>query len=461
MADISHAGAGEPARPENAAPSTQIGSARTTISDETSQNPATGGHLAGPAQWLDAPDAPAAWSVQDARQPLPRDDLDSTGSAPAPTSPVPPPPRQLAPAHPRLTAQRIIAPTPESVLRPPRAAEAAQPFDPDEAPWAEIAAPDAPRDLRPLRRFRLRGGGAVPRPDIPPADPAPSRIAYRLHRLWLRPMVRVLVRVGLPAWLLVMGGGALVADADRRAFIAAQWDGLQSGLATRPEFQVSDLTVSGASPTVEVAVRAMAPQTWPVSSFGLDLEALRAEIEALDAVARADLRVGADRRLSIVITERIPAAIWNSDEGLVLLDADGHRTARLLAREGRPDLPLLAGPGAARAVPEALSLMTVAAPLRRDVVGLVRMGERRWDLVLTGERRILLPETGAVAALERVLAQDDAQELLTRDIVHVDMRLPGRPTVRMSEAAVAEYRRMRTAATRAAAAETPAGGAMR
>nr|WP_242512058.1 cell division protein FtsQ/DivIB [Rhodobaculum claviforme] len=302
-----------------------------------------------------------------------------------------------------------------------------------------------------------------PRSAATAVDPAPSRIAYRLHRLWLRPMVRVLVRVGLPAWLLVMVVGALASDADRRAWVGAQWEGVQSSLATRPEFQIAGLAVSGASPTVEVAVRAMAPQDWPVSSFGLDLEALRAEIETLDAVARADLRVGIDRRLAISVTERVPAAVWSTGDGLVLLDADGHRTARLLAREGRADLPLLGGSGAAAAVPEALALMAAAAPLWRDIIGLVRVGERRWDVVLTGDRRILLPETGAVAALERVLAQDQSQELLSRDVVQVDMRLPGRPTVRMSDAAVAELRRIRAAAAAMAASEggQTAGGAMR
>ena len=33
-------------------------------------------------------------------------------------------------------------------------------------------------------------------------DPAPSRLAYKLHRMWLRPTVRRLVRVGGPIVLL-------------------------------------------------------------------------------------------------------------------------------------------------------------------------------------------------------------------------------------------------------------------
>jgi cell division protein FtsQ len=256
-------------------------------------------------------------------------------------------------------------------------------------------------------------------------------------------MVRVLVRVGLPAWLLAMAVGLVLSDPDRRTALTHVWTELREGLESRPEFQVTGLAIEGASAPVEAALRALAPQEWPVSSFRLDPETLRLAFEALDAVAVADLRVRADGVLEARITERVPAAVWQTADGLALVDAEGHRIARLLARAARPDLPLIAGTGADRAVPEALALSAAAAPLGEILIGLVRVGERRWDVVLEGERLILLPETGAIAALERVLAQDAAEDLLDRDISHVDMRLPDRSTLRLSGAAIEEVRRVR------------------
>jgi cell division protein FtsQ len=67
------------------------------------------------------------------------------------------------------------------------------------------------------------------------------------------------------------------------------------------------------------------------------------------------------------------------------------------------------------------------------------MGDRRWDVVLDRDQRILLPEVGAVAALERVIALEGAQEVLTRDVVRVDMRLRRRPTIQMSEEATQQW----------------------
>ena len=106
-------------------------------------------------------------------------------------------------------------------------------------------------------------------------------------------------------------------------------------------------------------------------------------------------------------------------------------------------MPLIAGDGAENHVEEALSIYAAAGPLLPRVRGLVRMGERRWDLVLDRDQRILLPETGAVQALERVIALNQAQEMLARDLMVVDMRLDNRPTIRIAERAVEEWWRIR------------------
>ena len=56
--------------------------------------------------------------------------------------------------------------------------------------------------------------------------------------------------------------------------------------------------------------------------------------------------------------------------------------------------------------------------------------------------RILLPEARPVQALERVIALNEAQELLERDVAVVDMRLSERPTVRMNEDALDHWWRV-------------------
>ena len=71
-----------------------------------------------------------------------------------------------------------------------------------------------------------------------------------------------------------------------------------------------------------------------MSSFDLDLLALRAKAEAMDAVAAAELRVRSGGVLQVTITEREPMLVWRKDDARIeMLDAQGHRVAALAARQ--------------------------------------------------------------------------------------------------------------------------------
>lgn len=284
-------------------------------------------------------------------------------------------------------------------------------------------------------------GRPLPRPDAPRRDPAPSRWQYRMQRLWLTPLFRMLFRVGLP--LLVVAGvtAAVLQNDTRRAAIAQSFADLRTKFEQRPEFRVSLLSVEGASRDLTDAVRAKLALKLPQSSFDLDMNALQQKAESMDAVAKAELRVRAGGVLQVVVTERDPAAIWRTDAGLVLLDATGHRVAGLLARADRADLPLVAGQGADAAMPEALAILDAAQPISARLRGLVRMGERRWDLVLDRDQRILLPSDHPVAAVERLLALDQAEKLLDRDILSIDLRNQDRPALRLAPFALNELRK--------------------
>ena len=268
-------------------------------------------------------------------------------------------------------------------------------------------------------------------------DPAPSRIAYRLQRIWLTPLYRRLIRTGVPVLLVAAVAGIWFSSADRRAQVAGVVQDIRARIESRPELQLVRLTVSGASPETAEAIRSGLAIQFPVSSLALDLTGLRAKAEELDAVRRADVRVRPEGTLEVAVTERLPIVVWRNADDLVLLDEAGHRVAGLENRIDRPDLPLIAGPGVQDVVPEALRLLAAAEPLRTRIRGLVRIGERRWNLVLDRGQEIMLPEQDAVAALERVIALDQAEDLLDRDVTVVGMRIGRRPTLRLSEEAIA------------------------
>lgn len=263
-------------------------------------------------------------------------------------------------------------------------------------------------------------------------DPAPSRLSYKIERLWLTPLFRLGVRVGVPFALAFSVGALWLADAGRRDAIRLAYEHVRTSIQERPEFMVTMMAVDGASEPVDKAIRKMLPVELPVSSFKLDLEAMRATVEQIDAVASADLHVRKKGVLQITVTERKPEILWRSAYGLEMLDRSGHRVATLLDRSARPELPVIAGEGADGKVDEALQLFAAAGPLEPRMRGLVRIGDRRWDVVLDRDQRILLPEDDPVSALQRVAALDSAQDLMARDLTIMDMRNSARPTVRLA-----------------------------
>lgn len=267
-------------------------------------------------------------------------------------------------------------------------------------------------------------------------DPSPSRWRYRLDRLGRRGYVRfALRRLLIPAGLalIVMSGwsspwvNAQVSDLAARA---------RAAVVDRPEFAVTRLDLNGGSPDLQARVAARLDLRLPVSSLDLDLAALKVEVETIPGVARAEPKVMADGALRIELAQRAPAALWRWDGQLHLLDRDGVVIGPVTSRADRPDLPLVLGEGADRALGQALALWDAAQPINDQLRGIVRMGERRWSLALGSGILVHLPETDPEAALDRLLRLERDEQVLDREVSVIDLRDPERPTLRMTPRAV-------------------------
>ncbi|AXX97433.1 cell division protein FtsQ/DivIB [Profundibacter amoris] len=273
-------------------------------------------------------------------------------------------------------------------------------------------------------------------------DPAPSRAAYKAQRLMLTPGFRRFLRVGLPVIAIAGAVGIFLSDADRRDALELKVSEMRRAIEERPEFMVNLVAIDGAGDAVAADIREIIPVEFPITAFDLDLEDLRANIAQMDAVDSVDVQVRSGI-LQINVTERVPVLVWRTYEGTILLDATGHRVAPIASREERSDLPLVAGDGADVAVEQALEIITASGPLLARVRGIERIGERRWDLVLDRNQRILLPEDNPIAALERVIALNKAQDMLARDLTVIDMRNGQRPTIRIADNAIEALRQIR------------------
>ena len=264
-----------------------------------------------------------------------------------------------------------------------------------------------------------------------------------MQRWLLTPGIRLGLRIGVPFALCFALGSAFLANEARRDALSIFISETLASIQERPEFMVGAMAIDGASGELAEDIREVVALDFPISSFDLDLERIRGAITGLDPVKSASVRIRPGGILQVDVIERLPVVVWRSRDGLSLLDETGAHVAALSHRALRADLPLIAGRGADRHVPEALALIAAARPLGARLRGLVRVGQRRWDVVLDRGQRVQLPSEEPVRALERVLALNEVQDLLERDVAVVDMRLGARPTIRMTEYAVTNWWKIR------------------
>lgn len=294
--------------------------------------------------------------------------------------------------------------------------------------------------MRPLSAGR-RGSRRGPR-----RDPAPSRLRYRLNRIWLRPGVRRAVNIGIPSLAALLAGWTLIAQFDARERVVAGYEALREAVVRRPQFQITAIDVPDVSADLAEQIRTAAFVSLPANSLEVDVASVRDRVEALGAVERARVRVLTSGVLEIRAIERVAAVVWRSDQGITLLDQGGTWVAEVDSRLRRVDLPLIAGNGADGHVGEALALFAEAAPLRERVRGLVRVGERRWDLVLDRGQTIRLPERDPLAALGHAVALETGQRVFAREVTVMDLRDPRRPILRLSPYGKEELARIRAQA---------------
>ncbi|HEY8591718.1 MAG TPA: cell division protein FtsQ/DivIB [Sphingomicrobium sp.] len=167
----------------------------------------------------------------------------------------------------------------------------------------------------------------------------------------------------------------------------------------------------------------------------VDADAIRARLLQFGWVKDARVLRRLPDTLVIDIVERTPAALWQNQGQLALIDAEGIVLDRVPVNE-MPDLPLLIGPGANRQEQELATLMADVPTLKPQLASATWVGGRRWDLNFQSGETVALPEGygDARTALQKFARNDKQSGLLGRGVVRFDLRVPGKMIVRLPRA---------------------------
>src|SRR3546814_11327366 len=109
--------------------------------------------------------------------------------------------------------------------------------------------------------------------------------------------------------------------------------------------------------------------------------------------------------LVVDIVERTPAAIWQHNNRLSLIDEKGVVLEPVTVAT-MPDLPLVIGPRANQRSQDLARLLAEASSLKELLAGATWVGNRRWDLRFRSGETLSLPEgeeeIGRASCRERV-----------------------------------------------------------
>ena len=267
-------------------------------------------------------------------------------------------------------------------------------------------------------------------------DPAPSIISYRLMRLMLIPRLRLILSLGIPSLVIFCGTLVLFLNINVHENIQALKKDLRRALVERPEFMIKVASVDGASDELAHEIREIMPLDFPTSYFDLDIKYLHKILNDIPAVASAAIKVTVSGVLQIDISERTPAFIWRKDDVISVIDEKGKFIRLVGSRLDYPELPLVIGEAANLSIADISGLMEDNQYFLDQVRAFVRVGERRWDLVLDNNLRIMLPQTEFLAAFDRLMLMNQSGALFSNQLSIIDMRLVERPTVRVGAVSV-------------------------
>jgi cell division protein FtsQ len=241
-------------------------------------------------------------------------------------------------------------------------------------------------------------------------------------------------RIGVAATVLILLGSAgfgVVKGGHLEELTAALSD-TRNALANSAGFRITTVAINGRKQLTQDEVLAIGGVNGRSSLLFLDAETVRDKLKANPWIGDATVLKLYPGRLQIDIVERSAFALWQRDGRLAVIADDGAVLEPYVTRRFAT-LPLVVGKGAETRARDFLALLDRYPQVRSVTRAAIFVGERRWNLRLADGLDVRLPENDVGNALATLSKLDQEDKLFSRDIVAVDMRLPDRLVVQLSD----------------------------
>lgn len=164
-----------------------------------------------------------------------------------------------------------------------------------------------------------------------------------------------------------------------------------------------------------------------------DIMLIKDRVEQIDWVKNATITRTFPNTLTVYLEERTPIALWKQSNKYYLVDSEGV-VIKNNQIGGYAHLPLVSGEGAAQHIDKTLDVLKQFPDLKKRIKSIIRIRNRRWDIILFKSFIVKLPEDiRTIAPLEAAFTQLEKlmnQKKITAESKgYIDLRIPGKITV--------------------------------
>ena len=270
-------------------------------------------------------------------------------------------------------------------------------------------------------------------------DPAPSKLSYKINRLFYRLWFKLLLTIVFLALSVLLAKNFFYKSIDLNAeirSISRESSDLYKGLT---ELSIRKILVKGARESLKKEIITLVENAATKGFSALKAQALREKIEEIKKVKKAFVKFSTDGIVIVNVVERKEAIVFFNNDLYEVYDKDGVILTINQNYKGLSSFPLLVGKDGSKNIPELLALVNEIGSYKSKVLYYEWVGERRWDIHMKNDLVFKLPENNLSKGIKVMNMFLNETNRPLNPIVSVDLRNINKPIIKFKKAPPVEY----------------------
>ena len=270
-------------------------------------------------------------------------------------------------------------------------------------------------------------------------DPAPSKLSYKLNRLFYKLWFKTLLILTLLVLCGVFAKKFLYKNIDLIAeirFLREESSELYKDLT---ELSISRIVVNGAQEPLKEEIIMLIKNAANEEFSVLKAKSLQEKIKEIKKVKEAVVKFSTDGSVIVNVIERKQVAVFLNNNLYEVLDRNGVVLSVYRDYGGLSKFPLIVGKFGSRNIPDLLTLVKEIGLYGSEVLYYEWVGERRWNVHMKSDLVFKLPETDLNRGVElmRMFLRETTN--YPRPLVSIDLRNLDKPIIKFRKSPSIEY----------------------